>query len=92
VVVLMGLNKITEIVKIFKREFKNDLPLAVISKGSLEDHTLVLATVGSINGQLSKYKIETPAIIVIGEAVGTHEFYYEKVRNLLSVDNQTKIK
>ena len=93
VVVLMGLNKIREIVEIFSQEFKNNLPLAVISKGSLEDHTLVLGTVGSIIGQLSKYKIETPAIMVIGEAVGTHEFYYEKVRSLRSlVDNQTKVR
>ncbi len=78
VVVLMGLRKLDEISEIFIQQGKKDLPLAIISKGSLEDGKVIFGTVENIRSQ--KNEIVAPGIIVIGEAVGTHPRFYEKVK------------
>lgn len=79
VVLLMGLGKLPEIVSLYQGYNRGSLPLAIISKGSLEDGRMMLGTVDSILATTQREKIAAPAIIVIGEAVGTHEHFYEKV-------------
>ncbi|MGI9542729.1 MAG: uroporphyrinogen-III C-methyltransferase, partial [Cyclobacteriaceae bacterium] len=76
VVLLMGLRKLPEITQIFRKQGKTDLPVAIISKGSLQDGKVVFGRIGDISEQVERAGIETPALIVAGEAVGTHERFY----------------
>lgn len=69
IIVLMGLNKIREIMEIFSAEGKASVPVAVIQNGTLADQRTVIGTVESITKLVEDQKIEAPAIIVIGEVV-----------------------
>lgn len=80
VVLFMGLRKLEQIAELYKAQGKNDIPAAIISRGSWEGGKVFFGTVDSIVSVRDKQKIEAPALIVIGEAVGTHEYFYEKVR------------
>jgi len=82
VVLLMGLRKLGEITKIFKTVGKGDLPVAIISKGSLPDGALLLGTVDTIQHRVETVKPQAPAIIVLGQSVGTHPEFYVKVERL----------
>lgn len=80
VVLFMGLRKLEKIAELYKAQGKADIPAAIISKGSWEDGEVFFGTVDSIVSVRNRQKIEAPALIVIGEAVGTHEYFYEKVQ------------
>lgn len=82
VVLLMGLGKLREIASLYQSYFRGNLPVAVISKGSLDDGRMILGTVDSISEVISQEKVAAPAIIIIGEVVGTHEHFYEKVKEI----------
>jgi len=82
VVLLMGLRKLPEITSIFRKQGKADLPIAVISKGSLKDGRVVFGRIENIVEQVTQAGIETPALIVAGEAVGTHDRFYEHATEL----------
>jgi uroporphyrin-III C-methyltransferase len=69
VIVLMGLNKLSEITNIFQSVGKQDVPVAVIQNGTLKSQRSVLGTVSNIVERTKMEKIESPAIIVIGEVV-----------------------
>lgn len=69
VVILMGMNKLNEILRLFKENQKEGLPAAVIENGTTPYERVVAGTVGSISGLVAKKKISSPAIIVIGEVV-----------------------
>lgn len=69
VVILMGLNKLQEIMKVFQLCGKHDTPVAVIQNGTLPDQRNVVATVSTISDEVAREKITSPAIIVVGEAV-----------------------
>lgn len=76
VVVLMGFNKIDEIVSIYQREGLGDLPIAIIQNGAMENEKIAIGKIDSIQ-QISKEKqIGTPAVIIIGEVVSLHEIYH----------------
>ena len=81
VVILMGLKKIARITRLFQQHGKGETPLAIISKGSLEEGKVIFGTVNTILSHPEE--VEAPGIIVIGEAVGTHADFYEKVKNLV---------
>jgi uroporphyrin-III C-methyltransferase len=81
-VFFMGLNKLEEIVSLYKLYGKLDTPAAIISKGSLEDGKVVFGTVENLVEVRDIQSIEPPALIVIGEAVGSHEFFFEKIREI----------
>lgn len=68
-VFLMGLGKIALIAKLYINNNRGDLPVAVISKGSLEDAVVVTGTINTIVSLVKKEQIKTPAIIIAGEAV-----------------------
>ncbi|WP_017731443.1 uroporphyrinogen-III C-methyltransferase [Nafulsella turpanensis] len=82
VVLFMGLGKLEEISRLYQKQGKGQLPAAIISKGSLEEGLVYFATVSTLVNTRNREKIAAPALLVIGEAVGTHEFFYEKVRKL----------
>jgi uroporphyrin-III C-methyltransferase len=69
VVILMGLNKINEIMSLFSQHRKNDTPVAVIENGTLPNERCVIGSVSGISELVMQEKISSPAIIVIGEVV-----------------------
>lgn len=69
VVILMGLEKIAEIVAAFRKEGKENLPVAIIQNGSLNTENLVLGTVDTIEGIAREELTEGPGVIVLGEVV-----------------------
>ncbi len=75
VVVLMGLNKLAEIARIFQEAGRAKLPIAVIQNGSLPDERIALGTMDDIVDQASAQQIGAPAVIIIGEVVAKHAHY-----------------
>ena len=69
VVILMGLNKLRDIAKLFEAEGKNEMPVAVIQNGTLPKERSVIGTVSTIADLVGEESIGSPAIIVIGEVV-----------------------
>lgn len=72
VVVLMGLNKLKDIVKLYQQEHKNRLPVAVIQNGSTEEEKLAIGIVDTIVELVEEKGIKAPAILVFGEVVSLH--------------------
>ena len=62
----------------------------MISKGSLEDGNVIFGTAATLLSKQREHRLPRPAMIVIGEAVGTHEYFYEKVKNLEPFNNDSK--
>ncbi|WP_271406893.1 uroporphyrinogen-III C-methyltransferase [Tenacibaculum soleae] len=69
VVVLMGMGKLPEIVKLFKQENKNNLPIAIIQDGTTSREKVGIGTVDTILEIVKKNELSNPAIIVLGEVV-----------------------
>ncbi len=82
VVVLMGLKRIKQIVNIFKRANKDELPVAVIYRGSWQDGKVLMGSIKNIEQKVSRARYETPALIVMGEAVGPDPKFYQQAENL----------
>lgn len=72
VVILMGLSKLEEIVTIFKKEGKNQLPVAVIQSGTTKDEKVAIGVVNTIVEVVEEMKIAAPAMMVFGEVVSLH--------------------
>ncbi len=87
VVILMGLNKLNEIVQLFVKEGKANTPTAVIQNGSLPGEKIVSGTVETIEAEVKKHHIGAPAIIVIGEVVSLADFYRLNIENIISQPN-----
>ena len=69
VVVLMGMSKLPQIVQLFQREGKNDLPIAIIQEGTTVNEKIGIGTVGTIENIVFEMGLSNPAIIVLGEVV-----------------------
>lgn len=69
VVILMGLSKLEEIIRIYKRLGKSNLPIAIIQNGTRTDQREVIGTIQCIVALAQKEKISGPAVLVIGEVV-----------------------
>ena len=82
VVVLMGLKKLDQIVSVFEGADKADLPVAIISKGSWADGSLITGKVKDIQQKVLTTEVATPALIVLGEAVGTQPKFYHEIEKL----------
>ncbi len=72
VVVLMGLNKLKEIVKLYQQEHRHKLPVAVIQDGSTENEKVAVGIVDTILELVEEKNIKAPAILVFGEVVSLH--------------------
>ena len=72
VVILMGIRKLPEIMKVFEANGKTDTPVMVIQNGSREDENCALGTVKTIAEKVAQKGLNTPGIIVIGEVVKLH--------------------
>jgi uroporphyrin-III C-methyltransferase len=69
VVILMGLGRIREIMKVFIRAGKASIPVAIIENGSLPSQRMISGTSSDIHDRLLTNKLTPPAIIIIGEVV-----------------------
>lgn len=72
VVVLMGLGKLKEIVKLFQNEGKGQLPVAAIQSGSTANEKLAIGIVDTIVEVVEEKGIEAPALLIFGEVVSLH--------------------
>ncbi|MBJ6366603.1 uroporphyrinogen-III C-methyltransferase [Snuella sedimenti] len=69
VVILMGMHKLHEIVKVFTKENKQDTPMAIIQNGTRDDEKVAIGTVSTIEVLVAQKELAAPAIIVIGDVV-----------------------
>jgi uroporphyrin-III C-methyltransferase len=69
VVILMGMNKLEEIVALYQNNRTDDLPIAIIQNGTQKSEKKVIGTISTITALVEVNQIASPAIIVIGEVV-----------------------
>ncbi|MDX6747518.1 uroporphyrinogen-III C-methyltransferase [Polaribacter sp. PL03] len=79
VVVLMGMGKLAEIVKLFQQENKNNLPVAIIQNGTRSNEKVGIGTVDTILDVVEENELSNPAIIILGEVV-THRESFANVK------------
>lgn len=87
VVILMGLNKLGEIAKLFSSEGRSNTPVAIIQNGTLKTQKSIVGTVSSIVDQAKISNIAGPAIIVIGEVVA----FSANLNKLIEAAENTRI-
>ncbi|MEM9075671.1 MAG: uroporphyrinogen-III C-methyltransferase [Bacteroidota bacterium] len=73
VVILMGMSKLGEIMELFRKENKQNVPVAIIQNGTTEKEKIGIGTVASIEYKAREQQLSNPAIIVIGEVVAHRE-------------------
>jgi uroporphyrin-III C-methyltransferase len=73
VVILMGMSKLSQIVKLFKAQGKNDLPVAIIQEGTTSKEKIGIGKVDTILEIVEEQELNNPAIIVLGEVVKHRE-------------------
>ncbi len=73
IVILMGLNKLSEIVEVFQKEGKQNTAVAIIQNGSMPNEKIALGTIDTIIDITKEEKVAAPAIIVIGDVVKLHK-------------------
>ncbi|WP_316635305.1 uroporphyrinogen-III C-methyltransferase [uncultured Flavobacterium sp.] len=69
VVILMGMHKLPQIIDLFQKEDKGDLPVAIIQNGTTVEEKVGVGTVNSILEIVKEQKLSSPAIIVLGNVV-----------------------
>ncbi len=69
VVILMGMCNLSEIVRIFSSENKQDTSIAIIQNGTTKDEKFGIGTISTIESIVAKKELSSPAIIVIGDVV-----------------------
>ncbi|MBF4484669.1 uroporphyrinogen-III C-methyltransferase [Flavobacterium sp. CSZ] len=69
VVILMGMHKLPQIIDLFQKEDKGDLPVAIIQNGTTAEEKVGVGTVDSILEVVKQQKLSSPAIIVLGNVV-----------------------
>lgn len=69
VVILMGMGKLKEIVRVFRRFGRHSTPVAIIQDGTTIHEKIGVGTVDSILAVVEREKLSNPAIIVIGSVV-----------------------
>ena len=69
VVILMGMHKLGEVVKVFSEENKQDIAVAIIQNGTRENEKVGIGTIRNIEQIVVEKQLSSPAIIVIGNVV-----------------------
>ena len=87
IVILMGMSKLKEIVTIFSREGKQEVPVAIIQNGTTKDEQFGIGTISTICDIVEEQNLTNPAIIVIGEVVNQRV----KLNSIISETNQQTI-
>ncbi|MGZ3902397.1 MAG: uroporphyrinogen-III C-methyltransferase [Bacteroidia bacterium] len=81
-VILMGVEKLSEIVQTYKNAGKDETAIAIIQNGSLPTQNLAIGTIETIEEIAKDEKIKSPAVIVIGEVVKQHVDFPVALTNL----------
>ncbi len=69
VVILMGMSKLAQIVALFQKECKGEIPVAIIQNGTTSQEKIGVGTINTIQDVVAENRLSSPAIIVIGEVV-----------------------
>lgn len=69
VVILMGMSKLAQIVALFQKESKGEIPVAIIQDGTTSQEKTGVGTINTIQDVVAENRLSSPAIIVIGEVV-----------------------
>lgn len=69
VVILMGMGKLSEIVKVFKVQNKHEVAVAIIQNGTTINEKVGFGTIDTIEKVVEENQLSSPAIIVIGDVV-----------------------
>ena len=69
IVVLMGMSKLSAIIKLFKAEGKSEVSIAIIQNGTMANEKIGVATIATIEKEVEMQKLANPAVIIIGEVV-----------------------
>jgi len=72
VIILMGMNHLSEIMHTYTEAGKAELPVTVIQNGTWEGEKIALGTVSTIAEAVRRQGIDNPAIIVAGKVVTLH--------------------
>jgi len=75
-VIMMGVHNLKNIVNcLIEKNFPLDLPLAILSKGSTDDASKIISTIGKIAHKDDEFFLQikslTPAIIFVGASIGS---------------------
>lgn len=81
VVILMGMGNLPQIVSLFKKEGKSDMPIGIIQNGTLKNEKVGIGTIASIEEEVQRQGLANPAIIIIGEVVRHREQFYQLQQN-----------
>ena len=73
VVILMGMGKLKEIVDVFSRFGKKDMPVGIIQNGTTTNEKSGFGRISNIEEVVADKKLTAPAIIVIGEVVAERQ-------------------
>lgn len=84
VVILMGMGKLSQIVKLFQQEGKYNLPVAIIQDGTTIREKIGVGTVNTIEAIVEEKQLSNPAIIILGEVVKHREEILEIQNNILT--------
>jgi uroporphyrin-III C-methyltransferase len=85
VVILMGMSKLDQIVALFQKEAKGDMPVAIIQNGTTPEEKMGIGTIDSIQSVVAENKLSSPAIIVIGEVVADskkNNGFYQELKSI----------
>ena len=82
VVILMGVEKLAEIVAVYQKAGKDDTAIAIIENGTLNKENIALGTIETIINIAKEEGVKAPAIIVIGEVVKQHAYFPLALTNL----------
>ncbi|WP_445736015.1 uroporphyrinogen-III C-methyltransferase [Mariniflexile sp.] len=69
IVILMGMGKLDDIVRIFSEENKQDTAIAIIQDGTTENEKVGFGTISTISKVVAEKQLANPAIIIIGDVV-----------------------
>ena len=69
IAILMGMSKLSEIVKLFQANGRGNDAVAIIQNGTLESEKIGVGTIDNILDVVAMNNLSNPAIIVIGEVV-----------------------
>ena len=90
IVILMGMGKLPEIVALFQKEKKHNLPVAIIQNGTRTNEKVGIGTVDTILDVVKEQSLSNPAIIVLGEVV-KHRATLLTIQQQSAVDLNTSL-
>lgn len=79
VIVLMGMKKLPEIVRLYTSLGKSEMPIAIIQNGSNKNEKIGIGTIENIEQIAEEKQLGSPAIIMIGEVVLEHPSQLESI-------------